>query len=693
MKKSSLKKIPLLKADEKDREFVSLYGHPYLAKPERVDVDGEHFLILNVYKQEDLLGNIAEPFCRVFQGKKEFLTEVVNKRTWSKRAIKDLLMVSWKNPQIVIRQKSGERMVKSFFREGRSEKRAIDLMHEKQMEIKERELGRNKKKKIEKIRKLFAGVKPFSEAFEYWLDDQALYGSQYIFYDYERKKNIRCMCSHCKTEFVLDRGIPRHNKEGICPICKRPAVFKAKGKLIKRTLTDKGEAVKLERMKDGILMRHVMVYRKYEKEKPETWKMSYYEDYRALLQEDGKARYFEKIYAEHGTWIWRETFWPSNFSYFYHLPYTMDRYERLKHMPGVLYTRNLKQCLKGTVFQYCGIESYERRYHPEMIAAKKYLETYLKIPQLEYFAKAGLCRICDDILWRGCDALPIDFQAKGLKDALQVSKEELRLLREYDLDCSYVETFQKMKECGISLTETEKRNFPVLYGSNPKLLEKAAYAPIRKITSYLAKQMERYHGVKGYRLDSDLPEVPKSEQYAYQNLARDWIDYLRWAQKLGHDINSRALLFPKDLGKAHDQMDAEYRAFQKKERQKELKRMRKVTDQILKAEARLLGGKIEDGEYIFMVPRKWQDLRQEGDTLGHCVGSYVEHIAKGRCSVYFVRKKEEPETPFYTVEYRDGKVVQCQGKGRCAPTEKVKDFLAYATERMQHIKGEEKLAA
>lgn len=120
--------------------------------------------------------------------------------------------------------------------------------------------------------------------------------------------------------------------------------------------------------------------------------------------------------------------------------------------------------------------------------------------------------------------------------------------------------------------------------------------------------------------------------------------------------------------------------------------MRNTVNQMFKEERKRLEGQIENEDHLFAVLEKWQNLRKEGDVLGHCVGSYVEHIAKKHCSVYFIRKKESG-TPFYTVELQNGKVVQYQGKSRCAPTKEVSEFLSYATKKLQDLRvAEEKVA-
>lgn len=108
---------------------------------------------------------------------------------------------------------------------------------------------KRKKRSIKDIESLFRSVKPVTGRFEKWLEYEVLKESQYIFYQYSRRKMIDCTCSHCKSEYQLERSIPRHNKEYVCPICKRKSIFKAKGK--SGYFSDYSEAVKIEKASDA----------------------------------------------------------------------------------------------------------------------------------------------------------------------------------------------------------------------------------------------------------------------------------------------------------------------------------------------------------------------------------------------------------------------------------------------------------
>ena len=67
-------------------------------------------------------------------------------------------------------------------------------------------------------------------------------------------------------------------------------------------------------------------------------------------------------------------------------------------------------------------------------------------------------------------------------------------------------------------------------------------------------------------------------------------------------------------------------------------------------------------EFAVIVPKELNDLVVEGSRLHHCVGSYVEKHGRGDTNILFLRKTDEIDTPFYTVEVTNGDyVVQVHG--------------------------------
>ena len=61
----------------------------------------------------------------------------------------------------------------------------------------------------------------------------------------------------------------------------------------------------------------------------------------------------------------------------------------------------------------------------------------------------------------------------------------------------------------------------------------------------------------------------------------------------------------------------------------------------------------KNNNFSILFPQKIKDLTDEGRFLGHCVGTYVKQIMNGECFILFVRKNDDLNTPYLTVELKD----------------------------------------
>lgn len=73
-------------------------------------------------------------------------------------------------------------------------------------------------------------------------------------------------------------------------------------------------------------------------------------------------------------------------------------------------------------------------------------------------------------------------------------------------------------------------------------------------------------------------------------------------------------------------------------------------------------GDFSDGEYQVIAPKSIDDILYEGDTLHHCVNktdTYFDRIVSKESYILFLREKENPKVPFYTLEVEpDGTIRQ-----------------------------------
>lgn len=74
----------------------------------------------------------------------------------------------------------------------------------------------------------------------------------------------------------------------------------------------------------------------------------------------------------------------------------------------------------------------------------------------------------------------------------------------------------------------------------------------------------------------------------------------------------------------------------------------------------------ENDSYMAIYPRHANELAKEGLALGHCVRNYITKVKENTTNIMFIRKKDDEETPFFTVEIsNEGYIEQIHGKGNC----------------------------
>lgn len=63
----------------------------------------------------------------------------------------------------------------------------------------------------------------------------------------------------------------------------------------------------------------------------------------------------------------------------------------------------------------------------------------------------------------------------------------------------------------------------------------------------------------------------------------------------------------------------------------------------------------KDDDFVVIAPRQSRDLFIEGLNMHNCVSMYISSVAQGDSDIYFLRKKEEPDKSFGTLEVRPDK--------------------------------------
>lgn len=123
-----------------------------------------------------------------------------------------------------------------------------------------------------------------------------------------------------------------------------------------------------------------------------------------------------------------------------------------------------------------------------------------------------------------------------------------------------------------------------------------------------------------------------------------------------------------DAVRAHDALielkriqDAEDRARRNLE---EAERMKKEEEKRKKLDKERAVYEYEDDNFTIRLPKNATEIVNEGSTQHICIGGYVSRHSMGDTNLFFLRRKSEPDKPFYAIEMNNSNnIVQIHGFG------------------------------
>lgn len=123
-----------------------------------------------------------------------------------------------------------------------------------------------------------------------------------------------------------------------------------------------------------------------------------------------------------------------------------------------------------------------------------------------------------------------------------------------------------------------------------------------------------------------------------------------------------------DVVRTHDALmeiqlvqDAERRAYYN---MAEAERRKKDEEKRIKMDKERKQYEYEDDNFIIRLPKDGNEITKEGLTQHICIGNYVSRHSNAETNLFFLRKKSEPDKPFYAIEMNNDKVInQIHGFG------------------------------
>ncbi len=493
-----------------------------------------------------------------------------------------------------------------------------------QQSVRKEELRQKHKRETEPWDLDMDQIPALPKDWERWVDKHAV-TQNYIFYSYSRKGAEKGYCSWCEKDVPISK--PRHNQYGTCRCCGRKVQYKARGKA-GGFRTEDEHAYLIQKCEEGFAVREFLCGRNYEKGKYESPHLRHSEIRRVIYSRGlhRKVYYYGLYRNDYYRWIGtREEPRLQRRGYYDYTYY--ESYE------GEVYRRTLPSLARGEL-KRTGLPEIVRsvgRVDPE-----GYMEKLRRYPQYEQFAKAGLGRLVIDSIKSHESELEKCREIKDMAKALKIDRARMKRLRDSGGGMRFLRWLQHEKEMDTIYPDEMIRYFEEC-GIVPKdIAEMRERMSERRIYNYLRRQ-SRICG-----------REPKE-------LIQTWEDYICMANRLKMDTRMESVYKPKDLREAHDEAvklsgggEIAKRAGKIAEAFPDIER---IYEEIREKY------EYEGGKYCIVVPERIEDIIHEGRVLGHCLDRsdiYFERIQKRESYIVFLRKVEEPDKPYYTLEIEPG---------------------------------------
>ena len=497
-------------------------------------------------------------------------------------------------------------------------------------------------------------IPDISKEIEQYATETVFKLSRYIFTWREGKQQYG-YCTNCHNEFKTKLI---HNDKFECPFCKSLCTVKSSGRGRKHLVDDAYFLYyeKSAKNPQAIVARGILAVRDYSGDYRRV-KTQYLETARYIFEMGNSIMFTRYGYysAEKTMKTWED--WQKRAGIFSMFNQTYVQRIRFHHTSY----ESVKAAIKGTPFQYSTIEEYFN------FPTELFFNLYSKYPCIEYLTKLGFQGLIRDKLNGYATYGAINWRGNTLLKVLKLTKKDLKEIKKanIDLDPLTLCLYQISQKDGSNLnfdeiTEIAKKLY---FTKNFRMILK--HTSLRQADKYINQQL---------KLSKQQREKEKAQKnghyrhvfYNQSDVARYWLDYYADCQKLQMDITKKNVLFPRDLYKAH---------------QNTIKQVKihgnKLLDEKVKARSGHINTKYGFTKYglIIRAAANTKELINEGRSLNHCVGTYADRYAAGKTTIMFIRKKENPDKPYYTVEIVKDTVIQVRGLNNCQPDKKVTKFI------------------
>lgn len=343
-------------------------------------------------------------------------------------------------------------------------------------------------------------------------------------------------------------------------------------------------------------------------------------------------------------------------------------------VPGYLYPYNLDETkdMWTRELQHSGIEVLTSKGIPANFNLMiMHIEHW---PYMEYLIKGRFYRLAREIINDSPhkNMNQINQDGKSPKELLSLGQSQVDRLRQMDGGFLMLSWLQAEWEKGVKVSP-ENMDYLVSRGINARngsISEALEYLTPNELVNYIRKQME------------------KARTSFFEGTLHTYCDYLDMARKQKLNLAHPMFYKPKDLKAAHDEcvLNGKKREFDLRA-EEILEKFPHIQENMDAIRERY---SYEGEKFCIRVPRGIPDILREGRSLGHCIDTtdrYFDRINQNISYLLFLRRIEDPEKSYYTLEVEPGGTIRQQRTtGNNQNKEEVEEYMPFIREWQQKLR-------
>lgn len=345
--------------------------------------------------------------------------------------------------------------------------------------------------------------------------------------------------------------------------------------------------------------------------------------------------------------------------------WTEGNRKNLRARQGYLYPGEFDKILEETIYsgaskvlEFLSAQGQELNYNRLMAGAGQMKEYAEKI---EYLSKGRFWSLLKDTVERTEYPAypqvyygPLDLRADSIEEMFLIrDRQKINRIRDEQGGNDMVRWMQYSDETGKKISRETVQWMTANRIRPEDIRELEEYMSPQQIMNYIIRQQaEQYSGKK-----------PKEVLEEYK-------DYINMCEACSKNMKDEMVYRPRELKRRHDEVVVDRQQMQilreldtnteaKEKYAEEMRQKFPKAEGILKEiKSRY---EYENEEYKILVPDTLIDIVKEGRALHHCAGSserYFDRIESRETYICFLRRKEAPGIPFYTIEVEPGGTIR-----------------------------------